>query len=269
MKKINAVLLAMLCVAAVVQADTLVYDFESGMGVSGTTAAGTGDVTWNPMYAPVAGDSVRAYDSITPANDVFLINSRANENEANVATAPGTYSSYFEFSLTAAAGQQLDLSSALVSADFAAYQDAATTYTTWYRVYTETSDNPGVWTQQGSRRNLIMTAAAPGNAYNTGFTDSATASVVTGYSLTPAGTTELHFNRSMDLSGLGTLADGVDLNVRLMVADSRKNNANFYSSVDNIKLDNLTVIPEPATLGLVAVMGAGMLWARRRFSQSK
>ncbi len=252
MKKL-IILLMMLCIAAVSQADTVGYNFESGMGVSGATSAGTGDISWNPKLTGV-GDSTRAYDSITPANDVFLINSRHNDNEGDVGTSPGSYSSFFEFSLTASAGQQLDLSAASVSADFAAYQDVASTYIVYYRVYTSTSSDPMTWTQQGSRRELNFDATGTeGSAYNTGFSDSDTDAAVTGYSLLPGDTRELSFNRSMDLSGLGTLADGEDLNVRLMVADTRLNNASFYSRVDNIQLNDFNVVPEPATIGLLGL----------------
>ncbi len=246
MKKIGIFIFTVLCIGASPWADTLIYTFENGMEVSGTTTIGTTDITWNPKNDPVAGDSTRAYDSITLANDLFLINSRANDKETDELASPGAYSSYFEFSLTAESGQQLDLSAAGIFTDFAAYEDVATTYIVYYRVYTSTSADPATWTQQGSRRELNFDGTGTeGDSYNTGFTDSDTDAAVAGYSLVPADTRKLSFNRSMVLSDLGMLADGEDLNVRLVVADTRLNNANFYSSIDNLEIRDFSVIGTP------------------------
>lgn len=253
--KSRTLYLLIFSIAYSTQAETLLYDFETGMRASGTNPRNTTLISWNPKNTGI-GDSARARDSITPGNNLFLINSRHNDDEAKAESQPGSYTSFFEFTVSAAGKEKLNFSNALLSVDLSSYRDSVGDYTTWYRVYTQTSDKPGVWVQQGSRRNLIFTQnGSEGFDHKTHFINSSTGTPVSNYGLAPEKTRKFTFNRSMDLSGLGTLEEGVDLTVRLMIADNRKSNLHFYSSVDNIKLDGFTIdAPKTKTLGMITAM---------------
>jgi len=65
----------------------------------------------------------------------------------------------------------------------------------------------------------------------------------------------------IDLSGL---ADANQYEFRIALGDDGDNESSASAFVQGIKLDGVTVVPEPATMGLLAIGGVGVLLRRRR-----
>ncbi len=247
-------------------AATLLYDFETGptyMDAATTVPGATATtLTWDPLYDSVAGDSVVAVRDDAVGSNVFLINSRASDIESIL---DATTSTHFAFSLTPDAGQALDFSAATARAQVFGYADVTGIYNIWYRMYAETSGDPGTWTQIGPRRSILMPGGnGSGTIINAGFTDMATSSAVAGYELTPGITGELTASRPFDFSALGVLAVDESVNFHFVVSDDRKNNENFYNAVDNIQIEGVAVVPEPFSALLSAgFLGLALLLRRR------
>lgn len=157
------------------------------------------------------------------------------------------------------AGEYLNFSGATLSLDVSVYSDGASVM-----------DSIGLYAIIGGATNSIGevqtvtnptgTTGSTLDMYNVGTTTRAT-----GWGLTASTTSVIDQNVSFDLSSLGALATDQSVEFKVTGLVNKNNTSNFNSSFDNYVVDGVSVIPEPATLGLIAAMGGTLLFVRRRF----
>jgi hypothetical protein len=244
-------------VASGAHAAAIRYYFNGDTVAAKTGSGGVGltgsDISWSVSE----NNSQLAYysDNTTFTNNVFLVDSADTGTRSSVSSGEG--GSYFEMSLNVASGYSLDDGFA-VNFDPIMFNDLNARERTTYWVYAST-DGGANWSSIGGSNidgfdaNTVNGTMA-GAVYDTANTE-----------IIPSSYYSRDFNERTVGVNLGNLADGQDVMLRLKIGDSDSDN--FYSAWSQISVTGLTtsVVPEPATLGLVAAFGAGVLFVRRRF----
>ncbi|WP_372807623.1 hypothetical protein [Pontiella sp.] len=140
---------------------------------------------------------------------------------------------------------------ATVYQNFTTAWDADSTFTVDFNacnVWWKSGTEPGIW---------VSLRSATGTEYEAQLANTAQTHTNSTY----ADWTE-DMTWSFDFSGADLIAAGASADDELRVNFYSKNNSNSISWLDNV---SVTVIPEPATLGLVAAFGGSVLFIRRRF----
>jgi len=270
-KRVLATALIAAGMAASTQADTLTYNFDADLNASGTSIATASALTAthgsNSDASATRQMSQGWYSRDTGTDGVFFSSVRSVDNKAttdnsNAATSLDMTAgapSYVSFTLNAGTGNTLNFAGSTLTLDGMVYADAAIQYWLDLQVWAST-DGGTTWSSAGTHQEITNTGA--GTVVSTMYADSAKTTAINGWGLT-GNVKDTGAALSFDLSGLGAASQTVELAVAL--SGTRDNHANWGTSMDDLSVNNFTVIPEPATLGMVAMVGVGIIFIRRRF----
>ena len=157
--------------------------------------------------------------------------------DADPGAASTVDDNYIYFTTTADAGQTIQLSS--LTFDWGAGSNADDPDTSFgYRVFA--SVDGGAWTSYGSDETAIID-------YTTAWID--------------------HTSGNIDLSGAAATGDGGNVEIRMQLwssGDLATMSSTIQAFKDFTLNGTVTAIPEPATLGMVAMFGGAILFARRK-----
>lgn len=201
--------------------DTVVSEISYHQG---TTASG-------------AGDTVVAYESSVPEDNLFAISSRDIDG-SNLAYQNND--SRLEFSMTAGK-KGLFFNNGLFSFDLIGVNSGTLVYTVTSRMFY--SVNGGGWTAlpvpEGENYYIVRTGSTYTNTVdhtlNTNLFADATDALLSASVAAEADVYTQSF--AVDMNGVGTLNEGDTVDFALFVWDNKDGNATFYAGVDNIKID--------------------------------
>lgn len=197
--------------------------------IQGTTASG-------------AGTSAVAYESNVPGDNLFAISS-TDMDGANASYQAND--SRFEFDFTVGVGQAMSFTSATLDFDLLAMDASALNNVVNARLFYRV--NSGSWVDASGGYHQIFTVSAPlDHTLNTNlvadFTDEPLIDSVA------SGANVYENNFSVDLSSIGILSAGDNVEFALFVWDAANDNTSFYGGVDNIQAAGIIVesLPVPA-----------------------
>jgi len=244
MKKALAAIIVLAMSATVAQADVLAYycDGTDQQADALTELASHADVTAGSLQnVGFEGDpqiTRTSWGDATPAGPTAGSSAGSAWLKARLTKIPATPIStddYFGFTVTANGGDDLDLSTLtfdLTLGSNGGAQDVRFAYNVF------ASKDGGAFASVASGFTAEHDSFTPGPDF-----------------LLPVET------KVIDLSGL---ADANQYEFRIALGDDGDNESSASAFVQGIKLDGVTVVPEPATMGLLAIGGVGVLLRRRR-----
>jgi len=255
---------ALIAGSIVAHGAVVTYDFDTDMGdsTSGTELRAstiTYAVGTNSDGAP--DSSERAWNQTSASGEYELNMGQrgiGNSGITDAALALGA-ASQLTFTLTPNAGESLDFSASQLDFNASFYNDLNSGNMSFaYKIWADT----GAGLQAVGTLQSIALSAAPGTENRLLQTDELTD--LPGLSLDD-GSIESQVNGfTFDLSTLGAVANDQAVTFAITLSGNRNNQFTWGNSIDEITLSNV-VIPEPATLGMLAMVGAGIIFIRRRF----
>jgi len=249
-------------------ASSITYNFNNdASGYAGADVSGfvgtASDITLVDGNSPVdltnpaINTGNAASGTITDGTATFVALSPGKSTDLGVVGDPTATngSGYLSFTLTPNAGQSLDFTGQSYQASVANYTTVDTgnqdsRFSLWYSIA------GGAFVQAGTTLNLNGDGDA--NAGSQAYQNLNGTQLIT-FDQGPE-TGGLYTWGALDISldALGTLAADENIEFRLAVNNQLINGFRFGTVVEDI-----SVIPEPATLGLVAALGAGLIGIRR------
>lgn len=266
-KSVGVILVAMIVAQMNSRAGVVNYTFDEAGGALLAQQSDIGNtsvslVTYTQgTEASGAGSSSVAYESNVPSDNLFAISS------ADIGGANASYQandSRLEFDLTVGVGETMSFSTATLDFDLLA-MDASEAFDIVVNARLFYNINGAGWQDASGGYHQVKTASDPlDHTLNTSlyadFTDALLVDSVT------AGADVYESSFSVGLSAIGTLNAGDNVEFALFVWDSgTSDNTSFYAGVDNVKLDAVSVVPEPATVGLLGFSCGLVMLFRRIF----
>ncbi|MBK1790436.1 PEP-CTERM sorting domain-containing protein [Persicirhabdus sediminis] len=268
MMKLSLIITASLAISSFgLQAATVLYDFNAnGNGASddvAITGAAVGFTEGTVPAASTAKNGERSHSSIAAdGENEFFVSSRSFGNHAPSGGVPSPGDeTYLTFTLNSTAPDLLDFSSASFSFDATTYNDTSnTSFRMDYQLYADTGDGSGFVAIGGLQSLEGNTAASPAPQSLTTAADES----LTGWNLdTNLVRTNSASFTDIDLSSLGAIS-GDEIIFAIALVGTRNNNINFATTLDNVEISGISVIPEPASSALLGLAGLAFLCRKRR-----
>lgn len=261
MKKILGIACAMTALTVTSHAALINYTFDEANPLAAYKENTTGITVSQIAYLQgVKSDAAKAagvaYPTNAPTDNMFAV---CSTDLGAAITNYTSDASRLTFDVAVNAGGAMDFSSASLSVDLAAINGSGLASRTNLRLAYNINDAGWVTGAQRSVETTNVTSI-PMNAV---LFDASTDALLGGYVLAPEALVH-KANVTWSLSELGSFSPGDVVQFAILMYDSR-DHQHFYTGVDNIKIDGLTVIPEPATLGIFIVGSCAALMGRKLF----
>ncbi len=247
------------------QAASVLYDFNQNGEGSSTNSSISGQEVGFHNGSSVASNAAQngtiAHSSTAAAGEnMFFISARSSGNHTPTdgIPSPGT-ESYLSFTLNSSESGQLDFSNATFSFDATAYNDTNnSSFTLSYQLYADTGNG---FVSIGDILTLNGDTAAASDSQTLTNTDG---SALNGWSLAD-GTVRTNTESfvDIDLSALG-LISGDEITFAIAFSGTRNNHSDYASSIDNVNISGINVIPEPTSSALLGLGGIALLLRKRR-----
>ena len=196
------------------------------------------------------------YQSNVPADNMFTACS------LDIGPSISVYAtdvSRLEFDVTANTGASMNFSSATLSVDLAGITDKTLSYKTNLRLAWNVNNSGWVTSVQ---KQIDTTNVVASGSVNTLLYDNSTDVLLGGYAMAAGAANIYEGSFSWSLAALGSLSAGDSVEFAVLMYDAR-DTASYYTGIDNIKIDGLTVVPEPATLGIFVIGASSILCIRK------
>jgi len=251
--------------SASANAATVTYNFDSGLGDSTagsdlTAGAISYAVGTNKSTATVAISSERAWDQTTTSGDYLLTFGQRGVGNHGLADAnlTTTAAATVQFTLTPNSGGSLDFSSSSLDFNQSIYADTGSVDMA-YKVWADTGSG---FVAVGSLQTMGLFSYVAGTENRLLQTDETTD--LPGFSLVDGTIQSQHTAFNFDLSSLGALAVDQDVTFAVAISSNRNNQNNFGSGIDDLTVNNITVVPEPASAALLGLGGIALILRRRK-----
>ena len=262
MKK-NILATTLLMGAISTQAAVVTYDFNTDMGDSTSGA----DLTASTIAYAIGSNSdgapnssERAWNPATVSGEYELNMGQrgiGNSGITDAALALGA-ASQLTFTLTPNAGDALDFSASALNFGSTLYNDGNNQSMDFaYKVWADTGSGLQA---VGALQSYSMTSVA--DTQNRLLQVDET-SKLNGFEVADGAINSQSQAYSFDLSSLGAVAADQAVTLAITISGNRNNQFTWGNSIDDIVVNNV-VIPEPATLGMIAATGLGIVFIRRR-----
>lgn len=262
MRKMFIILLGPIMMTCTLSAAMIKYSFDESnvyAATSDTAGVTASDIAYHQGSA-VSDDAKTAavsYESNIPSDNMFAVCSA--DIQSTVVQAYTTTASRLEFGMAVNSGNIADFNGASLFVNLSAITDRTGGYTTTLRLAYNINDTG--WVVDSQRALDISDATATAGSVDSVLYDDSTDALLGGYIVT-AGASMYTKGFGWDLSGLGELNAGDTVEFAFLMYDGRVN-AGYYTAVDDVRIANLNVVPEPAAMGVFAVGVAVLLVIRR------